>query len=263
MQAAFQQLMQSPGQVQRLMQLLSTNPSNPFPTSLTGPVQSSSWSPPSSVDIPQLSQLALYDSNVGGGNNALTFDSKDIITPTTSSQLAEVEARLAHTYQNANEINADVNVLQASIDALLENMGVESAVLANTDASTASAHPIIHPSSGGTPPAPTAADFDFDAFLTAFANEQDGANAVADVNVTSDGTAGSASGPSSPETGKDAIKTLPEEQPVIVGQKRTSEVAGLELPLSTRSTTPPSRALATGGDATSSSPSPRVKRNKK
>jgi hypothetical protein len=216
------------------------------------------------VDIPQLSQLALYDNNVGGGNNAVTFDSKDIVTPTTSSQLAEAEASLAHTYQNANEINADVNVLQASIDALLENMGVESAAFANTDASAASAHPLAHSSSRETPPATTIADFDFDAFLTAFANEQDGANAIADVNVASDGIAGSASGPSSPEMGKDAIKALPEEQPTIAGQKRTSDVAGLELPSSTRSTTPPLRALAMRGDATtSSSPSPRVKRNKK
>ncbi|KAI0253483.1 hypothetical protein BJV78DRAFT_180078 [Lactifluus subvellereus] len=262
MQAAFQQLMQSPGQVQRLMQLLSsssTNASNSIPTPLTGPAQSASWSPPASVDLPQLAQLALYDSSIGGGNNALTFD-RDIVGPNTA-QLTEDEAHLARTYHNASDISADVDVLQANIDAFMENLGLDSAALATT--TTASAQPLGHPSSGGTPPAPTATDFDFDAFLTAFSNEQDGANVV-DVAVDGIGSvtgSASGSGPTS-GTGRDAIKVLPEEQPGVAGHKRTSDVAELELPLPAPSTTAPSRAVAGGGDANTSN-LPRAKRNKK
>jgi hypothetical protein len=267
MQAAFQQLMQSPGQVQRLLQLLSSssaNTSNTIPTPLTGPAQSGSWAPPASVDFPQLAQLALYDGSGGGGNNALTFDSKDIVGPITS-QLAEDEAHLARTYDNAAEINADVDVLQANIDALLENMGLNSTAIATTNASAP--HPPTHPSSGGTPPAQTATDFvDFDAFLTAFANQQDGAGVVGDVNVAADGIAsvpGPTPGPySTSGTGRDEAKALLEAQPVVAGHKRSSDVAELGLPLPEGPTILPSRALAIGGDATSSSSLPRVKRNK-
>ncbi|KAF8261263.1 hypothetical protein EI94DRAFT_1746345 [Lactarius quietus] len=130
MQAAFQQLMQSPGQRRHV-------------------------DTPMSLDLPQLSQLALYDGTGTGNAGALTFDDKDIIGP-QSSQLTEDEARLAHTYHDASDIDADVNALQANINALIEDMGLEHE------------HADIPP-----PSAP--ADFDFDAFLTAFASDQDGA----------------------------------------------------------------------------------------
>ena len=260
MQAAFQQLMQSPGQMQRLMQLLSsssTNAPSSIPTPLTGPAQSGSWSPPASVDLPQLAQLALYDGSIGGGNNALTFD-KDIVGP-NMSQLAQDDAHLACTYHNANEISADVEVLQANIDAFMENLGLDSAALATTP--TASAQLLAHPSSGGTPPASTATDFDFDAFLTAFSNEQDGPSVVADDAAIDGigsipGSAVSGSGSTS-GTGRDAVKVLPEERPAVAGHKRTSDVAGLELPLPAPSMT--ARAVS---DANTSN-LPRVKRNKK
>jgi hypothetical protein len=151
MQAAFQQLMQSPSQVQRLMQLLSSgaaNGSTPVSAPMTTPSPPGSWTPPASLDHPQLAQLALYDNNIGGGsNNALTFDNKDVVVPSTT-QLAEDEVRLACTYHDASEIDADVDVLQASINALIENMGLDSAALPTTSPSTS-----IHP-----PPPPSGDD---------------------------------------------------------------------------------------------------------
>lgn len=223
MQAAFQQLMQSPGQVQRLMQLLSSSAPNPSTPPLTSPTVAqpgTTWTPPMAVDLPPLSQLALYDGNAG----ALTFDDKDTDSGgPRPSQLAEEEARLAHTYSDASDIDADVNALQANINALIENMGLDAAT---------------HPHAEQTPSAPVA-DFDFDAFLTAFASDQDGAT---------------------------VSLPLPEEQqPAIpvAGKKRTSDVAELGLPLPPAALTSPSRGGATVDlDAMSAGP-PRAKRNKK
>jgi heat shock transcription factor len=257
MQAAFQQLLQSPGQVQRLMQLLSsgsTNGSTPITAPITGVPQSGSWAPSASLDLPQLSQLALYDNGIGGGsNNALTFDNKDTIGPSTS-QLAEDEARLAHSYHDASEIDADVDVLQANISALIENMGLDPAVLASTPA--ASTHlppPLPPPSSEGVSQAQTTADFDFDAFLTAFANAQDGESGAANLD---DKTSASESVLG---TGPDATNVF-SEQPLVIGRKRTSDVAELSVPLQEPSKAQPSRVAKT--DATASE-LPRVKRNKK
>jgi hypothetical protein len=90
------------------------------------------------------------------------------------------------------------------------------------------------------PPAQAAADFDFEAFLTAFANEQDnegGATGVDD-RASGSGSAG-VSGPAS-RTGTDTAN-----EPVQAGRKRTSDVAG-----------------ALGTDTTAAD-SPRAKRNKK
>jgi len=216
-----------------------------------------------------LSQLALYDGGSGGSNSigALTFDDKDTIGP-RPSQLTEEEARLACTYHDATEIDADVNVLQANINALIENMGFDSAPV-----TAAHPHPHSHPplppvGREETPSAPAGADFDFDAFLTAFASEQDGVTVPLPLPVSGS----SVSGPGTGITNEVGITKAPAEvQPVaaVAGRKRTSDVAELALPLlapPSASPTPspsPSRVGATAElDATSAGP-PRVKRNKK
>ena len=271
MQAAFQQLMQSPGHVQRLMQLLSsssTNGSVPISTPITGPTQSGSWTPPATLDVPQ---LAFYDNGIsGGGNNALTFDGdKDTVVP-RATQLAEDEAHLARTYHDASEIDADVDVLQANINALIENMGFNSAELPTTTPSATSTHPPppLSSSVGGIPPPQTPADFDFESFLTAFVDAQDnevGADVVVEDSSPSVPRSvvpgsGSASG-----LGTDATNESTEQSVLTgLGRKRTSDVAELGPPLSE----PPkfmlsSRAVeSTGADALAANPA-RVKRNKK
>ena len=268
MQAAFQQLMQSPGQVQRLMQLLSSGSTNGPAPPLTAPTQSGTWTPPISVDLPQLSQLALYDGGSGGSGSlgALTFDDEDSIGP-RPSQLNEEEIRLARTYHDAGDVDAEVNALQDNINALIEDIGFDSAPLAP-------AHPHSHPplplssTAGGeeTLSAPAGLDFDFDAFLTAFASEQDGATVQLPLPMV---------GPDTVMTNgveADIAKVRVEDQPVaaVAGRKRTSDVAGLALPLpspSSASPTPTSSPSRVGGataevDATFADP-PRVKRNKK
>jgi len=251
MQAAFQQLMQSPGQVQRLLQLLSsgsTNVPTPISTPITGAAQSGSWTPPASLDLPQLAQLALYENSIGGvSNNVLTFDNEDTIGPSTT-QLADDEARLARSYHDAGEIDADVDTLQANINALIANMGLDSAALATTSADS------IHPqpqllSSEEMPPAQSAADFDFEAFLTAFANAQDGEGGATNVN---DNTFTSG-------IGMDATN-VSSEQPVIVGRKRTSDIAELALPEPSKAT--PSRVAAAARTDATVEEAPRAKRNK-
>ena len=265
MQAAFQQLMQSPGQVQRLMHLLSGSTNG----STSAPTQSGTWTPPISVDLPQLSQLALYDGGSGGSGSvgALTFDHEDSIGP-SPSQFAEEEARLARTYHDAGDIDADVNALQANINALIENMGLDSAPLAAPHP-----HPPPHPphslssAVGGeeAPSTPAGVDFDFDAFLTAFASEHDGFTTSlplpavgSDTGMTNGAGAGIANVPM-------------DNQPVAAaaGRKRTSDVAGLALHLPTppsASPTPmssPSRAGATAEVDATSVDLRRVKRSKK
>jgi len=261
MQAAFQRLMQSPGQVQRIMQLLSSTSTN-GPASISAPMtgptqQSNSWPPPASLD---LTQLALYDSSIGGGNNtALTFDNKDAIGP-SPMQLAEDEARLARTYDDAGEIDADVDVLQANINALIENMGLGSAAL--PDSSAASTDPPPLSSSEGMLPEQTAADFDFEAFLTAFANAQDGEGGATTADVIDDRASASGSATrfdTAPGTRTDALS----EQPVFAGRKRTSDVAELAYPLQEPSKFPSSHIVPTARTDTIVSDPPRVKRNKK
>ncbi len=277
MQAAFQQLMQSPTQIQRLMQLLSSSSTNgpaPISTPMTGPTQSGSWTPPVALDPPQLAQLAFYDNSLGGGgNNVLTFDgNRDTVGP-SATQLAEDEARLARTYQDTTEIDTDVDVLQADINALIENMGFDStAPVATTTPSATSIHPPPPlPSEGEMPPPQTPADFDFESFLTAFTDVQDSEVRTTDVDaVVDDGASllprsavsgsGSASG-----TGTDSTNVSTEQSTLAgLGRKRTSDVAELESPLPE----PPKSMLsshvvaATQADAPAGDP-PRAKRNKK
>jgi heat shock transcription factor len=267
MQAAFQQLMQSPGHVQRLMQLLSsgsTNGSAPISAPVAGATQSGSWTPPATLDLPQLalSQLAFYDNGIsGGGNNALTFDSdKDTVGP-SATQLTEDEARLARTYHDASEIDADVDVLQANINALIENMGFNSTELSTTSPSVTSTHPpppTLPSSEGGLPPPQTPVDFDFESFLTAFADAPDSEVGATDV-VVDDRTSsvprsvvsgsGSASG-----TRSDATNVSTEESGLR--RKRTSDVAGLGPPF-----LEPSKSMLSS-DAIASDLA-RAKRNKK
>ena len=274
MQAAFQQLMQSPSQVQRLMQLLSSNSTNgpaPITTPMTGPTQSGSWTPPAALDLPQLTQLALYDNSTGGGgNNVFTFDSnKDTVGP-SATQLTEDEARLALTYQDSSEVDADVDVLQANINALIENMGFDSAALATTTPPSATS---IHPqpplplSEGGMPPPQTPADFDFESFLTAFTDAHDSEVAASDIDVGAVVGDRISSVPRSTFSGSGStlgpeMDSIKESMvPAGIGRKRTSDVAEFGPPFPD----PPKSMLSSHVEPatrTDSDP-PRAKRNKK
>jgi hypothetical protein len=268
--------MQSPTQIQRLMQLLSSSSTNgpaPISTPMTGPTQSGPWTPPAALDPPQLPQLAFYDSSIGGGgNNVLAFDSnRDTVGP-NATQLAEDEARFARTYQDATEIDADVDVLQANINALIENMGFDStAPAAITTPSATSIHPPppLPSSEGDILPPQTPADFDFESFLTAFTDAQDSEVRTTDVDaVVDDGGSSlprSAVSGSGSASGTDSINLSTEQSTLAgLGRKRTSDVAELESPLreSPKSMLSSRVVAATQADAPAGDP-PRAKRNKK
>jgi heat shock transcription factor len=237
---------------------------------MAGPAQSGSWTPPATLDLPQLAlaQLAFHDNNIGGGNNVLTFDSdRDTVGP-SATQLAEDEARLARTYHDASEIDADVDVLQANINAFIENMGFDSAALATTTPSATSTHPPppLPTSEGGMLPPQTPTDFDFESFLTAFTDAQGSEVGAPDV-VADDSTSlvpRSVVSVSASGTETDATNVFKEQSALTgLGRKRTSDVAELELPLSE----PPksmlsSRAVAETRTDAAGDP-PRAKRNKK
>jgi len=162
--------------------------------------------------------------------------------------------------RDAGEIDADVNVLQAHINALIDNMGLGSAALANSSVAPTDPPPL--PSSDGMPPEQTAADFDFEAFLTAFANAQDSEGGAANADVIDDKTSASGSATafdSGPGTRTNALS----EQPVFAGRKRTSDVAELALPLQEPSRISPLHVVPTERTDTTASDPPRVKRNKK
>jgi hypothetical protein len=220
------------------------------------------------LDLPQLAQHAFYENSVGGGgNNVLTFDSDmDAIGP-SATQLAEDEARLAHTYHDASEIDADVDMLQANINALIENMGFDSAVLSNTT-TTHPPPPPLPSSEEGMPPPHAPTDFDFESFLTAFTDAHDNEVGATDVDVVVDDRTSSVPGSvisrsdSASGTGTDFANVSTEQSaPSGLNRKRTSDVAELEPPLPEPPKSMPSfrAAAVTRTDA----PAARVKRNKK
>jgi len=244
---------------------------------MAGPAQPGSWTPPATLDLPQLAQHAFYENSIGGGgNNVLTFDNDvDTVGP-SATQLTDDEARLARTYHDASEIDADVDMLQANINALIENMGFDSAPLATTTPtpSTTSTHPPPPPlpsSEEGMPPPQTPADFDFESFLTAFTDVQDNEVGVTDVDVGvddrtssvprsavsgSDSASGTGTDTTNASTGQSALTGL--------GRKRTSDVAELEprLPELPKSMLSSRVVAATRTDAPAGGPA-RAKRNKK
>ncbi|THH16478.1 hypothetical protein EW146_g4165 [Bondarzewia mesenterica] len=165
LQTAFQQLIHSPDQLQRFMQALS-NASSLQSQSLPVP-------PYTSFPHPQLSQITPYgppldfssftsDPNAANAH-ALLPKAED---GPPLEPLLNGSDHLQKSYKDASEIDADVDALQASINSLIENMGLDPALLA--------AQQQQQPGEGSRPATPAldiAPDLDFDAFLSLFAQQ--------------------------------------------------------------------------------------------
>ncbi|KAA1469321.1 hypothetical protein DENSPDRAFT_597538 [Dentipellis sp. KUC8613] len=266
LQAAFQQLMHSPSQMQRFMQALSSTQGFPQ-TPLPPPAY-----PPPLQQQQQYSQIAPYDppEDYSSMLPPDSVASAQALLPKVDdgpplSPLMDSSARLQKSYKDSSEIDADVDALQASINSLIEGMGMDPGTLSAAQPSSQMLPSSSLDMSADTELAPEdaqAADFDLDAFLTQFASGP-GAGA-ADADITGGGGVHDADGnvdrmhafmdevasdPSTPAThgspdthGRPSAKS--QAQAVAAAathRKRKSDVAELaqELPLSTPEPAPP------------------------
>ncbi|KAI0056425.1 hypothetical protein BV25DRAFT_1574555 [Artomyces pyxidatus] len=236
LQAALQQLMHSPGQMQRFMQALSgTSPAahnqaagavQPQSASIEAPAPLSSipsflqYMPgPSTPSQPQQppSQVAIYTpppdipnipnpSPTSFLNSSSMIDFPPLLTTSSDEDdalaagVALQEARLHQTFANTNEIDAALDGVHESIDSIVRKLGLDSSALSQE--ADAGAYNM----SGAQTP-----EFDFDALLHEFTSpdhDAGGGGGGFDTNGTV-------------QFLDDAVHTLP--------QKRTSDVAELGL----------------------------------
>ncbi|KAI0312213.1 hypothetical protein OF83DRAFT_1147139, partial [Amylostereum chailletii] len=215
LQAALQQLAQSPALQHRFIQALSTSaPPNPDPPAAASTSIQSYQPLPNPQPFPQIAPFGVPN----------TYD---LLDPTQ-----------AQAYKDQEEINADVDALHASINSLIENMGLNPNLLQDPD-------PAMHPAVNV--PAP---DFDFDAFLTQFTQGGGVGDGGGEVNL-GDVTGADASASAMDQRGISAfMDEVAEEQPLAkaqaqaqaavatTGRKRRSDVADLDLPSVTPTSAP-------------------------
>jgi hypothetical protein len=185
---ALQSILNSPTQLQRLMQALSAQQNQPVP-----PLNSlglESHVPDLKAATHQVApyDLPLYDFSrfrtdlppptaASRAHSATLVPSsfgpptqKDDVSPSLEP-LVENANRLQNTYHDAAEIDADVDALQLSLNSLINGLGLDPNALASTDGSPDPGATPLHttldtpvPPSEGLQADPSA-DFDIDAFL--------------------------------------------------------------------------------------------------
>lgn len=208
--ATLQNIINSPSQLQQLMQALAHQQSLPIPPLPTA-------DPDHNMADPRLAthQITPYDPNAFDfsrfrtelpPNTAQTHASalspamlgplisKDDDGPSLEP-LVENASRLQKTYHDASEIDADVDALQYSLNSLINGLGLDSSSIANT--ARAADEPIApSPLVNGTEAtAPTdgiaadpSSDFDFDAFLNELSTRNDSSPGFTDVTSHYDPT---------------------------------------------------------------------------
>jgi heat shock transcription factor len=185
LQAAFAQMLQSPGQMQRLLAALASQSMNPMPEP----------PPPPGMQQPS-QQLQHYGPPIdySGGYNPDQFHQQynpasSLPLPVISSplhqsdelasydRLAEDHNHLQKTYRDAAEIEEDVNALHSSLNSLIESLGLDPNVMDSSSHGQDAAHlqqQAVNPHDtvmssgglGGDTQDSSAQDFDFDQFLT-------------------------------------------------------------------------------------------------
>ncbi|CAL1705521.1 unnamed protein product [Somion occarium] len=194
MWATLQQMLSTPNQMQRLMQALANQQQYPMPPmsepgNLQYPVDSNTMNAvgPYGAQSHDWSRFPYGPTNVTTNGN-LPFpvataqlqhppipplpqapltrrDSDDALGPLlNNAELLHSAEQLHKAYQDASQIDADVDALQFSINSLIENLGLDPTAI--TTISEDAAHQATGggaPTGGDTPP--TSIDFDFDAFF--------------------------------------------------------------------------------------------------
>jgi hypothetical protein len=191
MQAAFAEMLNSPGQMQRLLAALSAQQNFQIPDPM----------PPPDAEPPPVassSQLTSYDPNLDftrgfpeDPHSVLGYLSPSDLLASSSLKgpdtiapydpLAHNAARLQKTYKDAQEIDKDVNALHMSITSLIESLGLDPDAISAppTQDGIATGEPAIDTSSltSGMDMShddPTTTDFDFlGTFLNGFSGDTD------------------------------------------------------------------------------------------
>ncbi|GBE81888.1 hypothetical protein SCP_0402620 [Sparassis crispa] len=126
-QAAIQQMLNSPDQMQRLMQMLASQQNHP----MRGP------SSPSTGYYGLSSQVMQYDPNQNDYSRyrpdipPAPHPSLPLLGPQLQNDapslgpLLDDAQRLQRTYRDAAEIEADMDVLQTSLNSLIQNLGID------------------------------------------------------------------------------------------------------------------------------------------
>ena len=193
LQAAFAQMLQSPTQMQRLLQSLASHGINPVAEAGLqgqmpppeqyqqqqqhaqkiqpyGPQQidySRSENTPTQASFPQ-SQQSNPQQQPSYTQN---LQSLPLISPPIDLNLSpyiDNETRLQKTYRDAAEIEEDVNALHTSINSLIESLGLDPGIIQSSSPQAPEDTQLaVNPSDvEGTGTDPMVQDFDFDAFLT-------------------------------------------------------------------------------------------------
>ncbi|KDQ61293.1 hypothetical protein JAAARDRAFT_67635 [Jaapia argillacea MUCL 33604] len=216
MNAAFQQMLNSPSQMQRLLQAFANQNAFPFQTPSPDPQHVAPHYPPPHYDPSPSHSFGLRPENTPTSTQQPQTQPLQLYSPTKSlsttlggelpnlQPLGETSDRLAKTYQDAAEIDADVDALQHSIYTLIENLGLDPNLIQTQNQESVNHHLPSHPPTAPStsmsnpnqpvePPHPdptaglsmpnsfieshadpAAQDFDFDAFLTEFSHHEGG-----------------------------------------------------------------------------------------
>ena len=154
-QAALQQMMSNPAQFQRIMQAFA-NQQPPIPN-LTTP---SEPPPPSNLSH---SAVAAYDPTqtdyarwFNSTPSSSTTAQQPLLAPVPTDEsppiqlLLDESNRLQKSYRDATEIDADMDMLQSSINSLIQNLGIDPSTLASSSDDSISPISPVGPNPNGT-----------------------------------------------------------------------------------------------------------------
>ncbi|KAI0373043.1 hypothetical protein BV20DRAFT_850175 [Pilatotrama ljubarskyi] len=124
-QAALQHMMQSPGQFQRIVHAFA-NQQQPYPGLSPGSNAVLSPYDPAQAEYNRWQNQPVASSSTAPNGQSLLAHAED----PSMQLLMDESARLHKSYRDAHEIDADMDMLQTSIDSLIQNLGIDPGTLA-------------------------------------------------------------------------------------------------------------------------------------
>ena len=187
MQAAFHEMLNSPGQMQRLLAALSSQPAFPITDPIPAPVPDHTSQLASYDAFHDFSRVFQDDPSDPSHHLNSRFSpvdmSKSLDAVTPHDPLVHGTFRLQKTHKDAQEIDNHVTALNTSINSLIESLGIDLAQLTSNPSSSSPPPP---PLDTGTDPVvetshsttlttddPIVPEFDFHAFLNEFSGATD------------------------------------------------------------------------------------------